>query len=175
MVDQTEAEPGSAELEFRKLWYEAHVARFAADEDHYREAKDATDGFKASADEAFRMLADLRRTGDLDRFIRDIRKWAVAPRTLDFNGFAGQLLLNQLYDRTDEPQRFAHLLAESLTVPASDQEAVEKLTSMVDYVKSIKVGAHPAPGSVPFLLSYFWALADLGSLAGDVGKCCPLH
>ncbi len=31
---------------------------------------------------------------------------------------------------------------------------------MVDYVKSIKVGAYPAPGSVPFLLSYFWALAD---------------
>ena len=69
-------------------------------------------------------------------------------------------MLNRLYDRTDEPQRFAHLLAESLTVPASDQEAVEKLTSMVDYVKSIKVGAYPAPGSVPFLLSYFWALAD---------------
>ncbi|MYH71129.1 MAG: DUF4357 domain-containing protein, partial [Acidimicrobiia bacterium] len=148
------------ELEFRRRWYEAHVARFVADEDHYRGAKDATDGFKASANEALRLLADLRRTGDLDRFIKDIRRWAVAPETLDFNGFAGQLLLNQLYDRTDEPQRFAHLLADSLTVPASEQQAAEKLTSMVDYVKSIKVGAYPAPGSVPFLLSYFWALAD---------------
>lgn len=156
--DPERVSPG--EIEFRQLWYEAHVARFAADEDRYRGAKDATDGFKASAVEALRLLADLRRTGDLDRFIRDIRRWAVAPGTLDFSGFSGQLLLNQLYDRTDEPQRFAHLLADSLTVPASDQEAVEKLASMVDYVRSIKVGAYPAPGSVPFLLSYFWALAD---------------
>ena len=148
------------ELEFRYRWYVAHRDRFVADEERHKEAKAATDGFAASADEALRLLADLRRTDDLDRFIRDIRRWAVAPGTLDFNGFAGQLLLNQLYDRTDEPQRFAHLLADSLTVPASDQEAVEKLTSMVDYVKSIKVGAYPAPGSVPFLLSYFWALAD---------------
>ncbi len=157
-IDSGRVSPG--EIEFRQLWYEAHVGRFAADEDHRQQAKTATDGFKASANEALRLLADLRRTGDLDRFIKDIRKWAVAPGTLDFNGFAGQLLLNQLYDRTDEPQRFAHLLTDSLTVPASDQEAVEKLTSMVDYVKSIKVGAYPAPGSVPFLLSYFWALAD---------------
>ena len=150
----------SGEIELRQRWYQAHVGRFVADQGHYQEAKDATDGFRTSADVALGLLADLRRTGDLDRFISDIRKWAVAPGTLDFNGFAGQLLLNQLYDRTDEPQRFTHLLVESLTVPASDQEAVEKLTSMVDYVKSIKVGAHPAPGSVPFLLSYFWGLAD---------------
>ncbi|MDE0612813.1 MAG: AAA family ATPase [bacterium] len=160
MADQTEAEPGTAELEFRKLWYEAHVARFVADEDHYRVAKDATDGFKASADEALRLLADLRRTGDLDSFIAEMRKWAVAPGTLDFNGFSGQMLLNQLFNQTEEPQRLSHLLAESLTVPASDQEAVAKLKSMADYVETIRVGTHPRPGHLPFLLSYFWALAN---------------
>ena len=149
-----------AELEFRQMWYEAHVARFLADEDHHREAKAATDGFAASADEALRLLTELRRTGDLDPFIEEMRKWAVAPGTLDFNGFSGQMLLNQLFNQTEEPQRLAHLLAESLTVPASDQEAVEKLTSMVDYVETIRVGVHPAPGHLPFLLSYFWALAD---------------
>lgn len=63
-----------AEIEFRQLWYEAHVARFVADEEHYRAAKYATDGFKASADEALGLLADLRRPGGLDRFIKDIRK-----------------------------------------------------------------------------------------------------
>ena len=31
---------------------------------------------------------------------------------------------------------------------------------MVDYIKNIRVGSHPNLGSVPFLLSYFWALAD---------------
>ena len=150
----------AAELEFRRLWYEAHVARFVADEGHYRAAKVATDGFSASADEALRLLAELRRTDDLGGFIEEMRKWAVAPGTLDFNGFSGQMLLNQLFNQTEEPLRLAHLLAESLTVPASDQEAVDKLTSMVDYVETIRVGAHPAPGHLPFLLSYFWALAD---------------
>ena len=150
----------AAELEFRRLWYEAHVARFVADEGHYQAAKVATDGFSASADEALRLLAELRRTDDLGGFIEEMRKWAVAPGTLDFNGFSGQMLLNQLFNQTEEPQRLAHLLAESLTVPASDQEAVEKLTSMVDYVETIRVGVHPAPGHLPFLLSYFWALAD---------------
>ena len=89
-----------------------------------------------------------------------MRKWAVAPGTLDFNGFSGQMLLNQLFNQTEEPQRLSHLLAESLTVPASDQEAVAKLKSMADYVETIRVGTHPRPGHLPFLLSYFWALAN---------------
>ena len=148
------------EVEFRQLWYEAHVARFVADEGHYRAAKYATDGFKASADEALGLLADLGRPGGLDRFIGGMKKWAVAPGTLAFNGFSGQGLLNQLFKQTEEPQKLADLLAESLTVPASSQEAVDKLASMVDYVETIRVGAFPAPGHLPFLLSYFWALAD---------------
>lgn len=150
----------AVELEFRQLWYEAHVARFVADENHYQQARAATDGFAASADEALGLLAELRRTGDLVSFIEGMKKWAVAPGTLAFNGFSGQGLLNQLFKQTEEPQRLADLLAESLTAPASDQEAVDKLASMVDYVETIRVGAFPAPGHLPFLLSYFWALAD---------------
>ena len=149
-----------AELEFRQMWYEAHVARFLADGDRYQEARVDTDGFAASADEALTLLTELRRTGDLAPFIEKMRKWAVAPGTLAFNGFSGQGVLNQLAKLTEEPQRLAGLLAESLTVPASDQEAVDKLTSMVDYVETIRVGTHPAPGHLPFFLSYFWALAD---------------
>ena len=148
------------ETEFRRQWYEAHVARFLADEDHYRKAKEQTDGFSASADEALRLLAELRRTSDLDMFMEGMKKWAVAPGTLTFNGFSGQGMLNLLAKRTEEPQRLAGLLAESLTVPASDQEAVDKLASMVDYVETIRTGAYPSPGHLPFLLSNFWGLAD---------------
>ena len=148
------------ETEFRRQWYEAHVARFLADEDHCRKAKELTDGFSASADEALRLLTELRRTSDLDMFMEGMKKWAVAPGTLTFNGFSGQGMLNQLAKRTEEPQRLASLLAESLSVPASDQEAVDKLASMVDYVETIRIGAHPAPGHLPFLLSNFWGLAD---------------
>ncbi len=156
--DPERISPG--EIEFRQLWYDAHVARFADDEDHYRAAKYATDGFKASADDALRLLAELPRPGGLDRFIGGMKKWAVAPGTLAFNGFSGQGLLNQLFKQTEEPQRLAGLLAESLAVPASDQEAVDKLASMVGYVEAIRVGPFPAPGHLPFLLSYFWALGD---------------
>ena len=156
--DPERVSPG--EVEFRQHWYEAHVARFVADEDHYQAAKVATDGFAASADEALRLRAELSRPGGLDRFIGGMKKWAVAPGTLAFNGFSGQGLLNQLFKQTEEPLRLADLLAESLTVPASDQEAVDKLASMVGYVEAIRVGAFPAPGHLPFLLSYFWALAD---------------
>ena len=72
----------------------------------------------------------------------------------------GQHLLNSLRKHSDEPQHLAGLLAESLAVPASDDEAFVKIRAVVDYVESIRVGSHPAPGRVPFLLSYFWALAD---------------
>ena len=156
--DPERVSPG--EIEFRQLWYDAHVGRFVEDEDNYQAAKVATDGFAASADEAFRLLAELPRPGGLDRFIGGMKKWAVAPGTLAFNGFSGQGLLNQLFKQTEEPQRLADLLAESLAVPASDQEAVDKLASMVGYVETIRVGPFPAPGHLPFLLSYFWALGD---------------
>ena len=75
------------EQEFRQRWYEAHVERFVADEDRYREAKTATDGFIASAEEALELLANLSRTGDLNSFHEQMKAWAVKPGTLAFNGF----------------------------------------------------------------------------------------
>ncbi len=149
-----------AEQEFRQRWYEAHVERFVADENHYREAKTATDGFEASAEEALELLADLRRTGDLNSFHEHMKAWAVKPGTLAFNGFSGQMMLNQLVNRAEDPQQLAMLLVGSLTAPVSDDDAVSKIQSFVDYVESIRVGAHPGRGHVPFLLSYFWGLAD---------------
>ncbi len=70
------------------------------------------------------------------------------------------MFLNQLRDRSADTEALAQILAESLTVPTSDGEAITKITALHDHVESIKVGGHPAPGRVPLLLSYFWALAD---------------
>ncbi|MEZ5278971.1 MAG: AAA family ATPase [Acidimicrobiales bacterium] len=89
-----------------------------------------------------------------------MQAWAVKPGTLAFNGFSGQMMLNQLVKRTEDPADLASLLVECLTIPGSDEEATAKISALVDYVESIRVGAHPAPGHVPFLLSYFWGLAD---------------
>ena len=148
------------EIEFRQLWYEAHVARFVADEDHYRAAKDATDGFRASADEALQLLRELQQTGDVQSFKEQMEVWSKKPGTLAFKGPGGQMIVNQLVNMSEDHQGLAILLADSLAVPTSDEEAVAKIRRVVEHVKSIKVGSHPAPGNVPFLLSYFWALAD---------------
>ena len=146
------------EQEFRRRWYEAHRDRFVADQASYKQSMNELEGFQASAPEALGLLADLRLTGDVDAFIKQMQVWAVKPGTLSFNW--GQHLLNSLRKHSDEPQHLATLLAESLAVPASDDEAFVKIGAVVDHVESIHVGSHPAPGHVPFLLSYFWALAD---------------
>ena len=153
------AERVAREREFRRRWYEAHRDRFMADQASHEQANIELEGFQASAPEALGLLADLRRTGDVDAFIKQMQVWAVKPRTLSFN-WGGQHMLNSLRKHSDEPQHLATLLAESLAVPASDDEAFAKIRAVVDYVESIRVGSHPAPGRVPFLLSYFWALAD---------------
>ncbi len=150
----------SPEQSFRRRWYEAHRARFEADEQRFRESGAATDGFDASASEALALLGELRRTGDLAAFQESMQAWAVKPGTLAFNGFSGQMMLNQLVKRTEEPTELARLLADCLTAPATDDEARTKVSALVEYVEGIRVGAHPAPGHVPFLLSYFWGLAD---------------
>ena len=152
--------PSSKEIEFRRRWYEAHFGRFVADQSRYQEAISATDGFKASADEALQLLAELRRTGDVQSFKERMEVWSRKPGTLAFKGQAGQMLLNQLVNRSEDHQGLAILLTDSLTSPTSDEEAVGKIQRVVEHVKSIKKGAHPAPGNVPFLLSYIWALAD---------------
>ena len=43
---------------------------------------------------------------------------------------------------------------------AGTLDAVAKIQALVDYVEGIRVGAHPAPGRVNFLLSYFWGLEN---------------
>jgi len=149
-----------AEKGFRRRWHEAHVARFYQDSAGYERGRASVDGFDASAAEALDLLVDLRRNGDLITFHEGMKRWSVKPGTLAFNGFSGQMMLNQLVKRTDSPGEVGRLLGDCLSVPARVAEATAKLRAMVDYVESVRVGAHPAPGHVPFLLSYFWGLAD---------------
>lgn len=148
------------EQEFRRRWYEAHRDRFLADEQYYQQAKAKSDRFPASASEALGLLADLARTGDLESFKKRTQAWAVKPTTLGFKGTIGQMMLNIFVNRADEPERVARLLAESLRVPASDDEARAKLDELADYSRSIKKGSTPAIVNVPFVASYFWGLAD---------------
>ncbi|MDE0237048.1 MAG: AAA family ATPase [bacterium] len=155
-----EIEVSDRERQLRKRWYEAHRRRFLADEVGLSQIDGNYAGFDASAAEALELLVGLRRSGGLDAFIGEIRKWAVKPGTLAFNGHSGQMMLNQLAKHSDDPERLARLLAESLSEPGSERDAVSKIATLVAYVEEIKVGSHPAPGHVPFLCSYFWGLAN---------------
>lgn len=151
--------PGDAEREFRRRWHKAHLDRFVADQEWYQESKERWDGFATSADEALSLLIDLRRTGDIKTFVERTDSWSRKPTTNAFKGF-GQMMLNQLASIADDHDELARLLAESLTDPASDREAIDKIREFSEYVERIKVGGRPAPGRVPYLLSYFWALVD---------------
>lgn len=150
----------AAEIEFRRRWYQAHVERFLQDDERVRRSEAGQAGFRASADEALALRDDLVRTGDVEKFRARLQEWAVKPGTLAFNGFSGQMFVNQLVKRTDEPTTLARILSDALTTPSSDGESVGKIERLVEYVESIRLGAHPAPGHTTFLLSYFWGLED---------------
>ena len=154
------AERVASEQEFRRRWYEAHHSRFVADERRYRLAKAKTEQFHSSGAEALGLVDALARTGDLESFKKGTQKWALRPTTIGFKGTIGQMTLNILVNRADEPERIARLLVESLTVPESDEEALAKVGALAEYAKTIKKGATPALTNVPFVLSYFWGLAN---------------
>ncbi|MCY4193976.1 MAG: AAA family ATPase [bacterium] len=153
------AAPSATEIELRRRWYEAHRRRFVADEGH-EENKAGQAKFSASAPEALTLLDELRRTQDAEAFASQMQAWAVKPTILAFNGHSGQKMLNQLVASSDDLPQLASLLAESLTPPASDDEAADKIRGLIAYVEQVRTGANPAPGHVPFLVSYFWGLAD---------------
>jgi 5-methylcytosine-specific restriction protein B len=149
-----------SELDFRRRWYQAHVRRFESDPALVQEATDRQAGFARSAGEALGNLESLRRTRDPEAFRAAMQTWAVKPATMAFNGFAGQMLLNQLVKRSNDPYRLGVLLAECLTAPASEDEATVKIRTLVEQIEAVRTGAQPAPRSAAFLLSYFWALSD---------------
>lgn len=148
------------EADFRRRWYEAHAARFEADIEHAATARAQERGFADSAAEALALRDDFVRTGDVEAFNEGMKRWAVKPGTLAFNGFSGQMFLNQLVKRSDDYGALIRVLADALTLPRNDAEAAAKTQALVDYVETIRVGAHPAPGHGNFLLSYFWGLED---------------
>lgn len=150
----------AAEQEFRHRWYVAHVRRFEADTDVHAHALRRQADFASSASEALSILSALATTRDVTAFQESLQAWAVKPTTLAFNGFSGQMLVNQLVKRAEQSGELADVLVDALTVPTDDDEARHKLRRIVDHIEQIRVGAHPAPGHAPFLVSYFWALLD---------------
>ena len=148
------------EIELRRRWYLAHRNRYFSDQSSVAEGEQADRGFLESADEALALLQKLNKDRGLEEFRVGMQEWAVKPGTLAFNGFSGQMMINQLVKRSGDLDALAGLLADALSVPTTTDDAIAKTRRVEEYVETVRAGAHPAPGHIPFLLSYFWGLAD---------------
>ncbi|MDE0369487.1 MAG: AAA family ATPase [bacterium] len=154
MASAPDAEP--REIEFRRRWYEAHARRAQADIDggHF---KDWLPDLWAAGSEALEIRDRLASSGDLDRFKAEQDAWA-RVNDVGFKGQIGAMFINSLVKNTDDRASLIRLLISGLTAPTDRDSAAQKLDALVDHVNRIKVGAHPAPLSAAFTLSYFWAL-----------------
>lgn len=146
------------EREIRRLWHEAHIARFVADadEDHvpWRERDIAP-----HADEARPFLDALRRSRDLSAFQAGTDRW-VRSFTSGYAGTAGQMIINQLNKMSPDPDGAVTVLLDALTTPTDLDDAMRKIRLLADHLESIRVGAHPSAKRAPFVASYYWGLDD---------------
>ena len=164
--------------EFRRRWYRAHVERFDATEGDAAaassvptaklsmvgaEGRERQARFRRSAPGALACLDGLARSGDLGDFVQSMAVWARSPDALSFNGFSGQMFLNQIGKAADDPEATARVLAETLRPPRDRAEAHRKLTDLTAEVRRIGSGSYPSPGYSAFLASYFWAMQDRAS------------
>ncbi len=172
------------ETEYLQRWFAMIAAQFDADADAVKAAALADDGFQTSRAEAMSILDQLAVERDSAAFKDALQAWATKPGTLGFNGFQGQMFVNQLVNAAPDGGELAYTLIEVLALPDDIDDAVRKITALVGFVQQVKVGAHPAPARAPFLCSYFWGLADntawpiawpsavnqLGSLCGEYSQ-----
>ncbi len=98
-------------------------------------------------------------TRDVEAFRDAMKSWSGKSATY-FNGFAGQMYLNQIANYTTDMGALADLLTDVLRVPSDEAEASRKIDRLVDYVGTIKKGSAPAAGYSPFFLSCQWGLVD---------------
>ena len=155
MANGADAHP--KEIEFRRRWYEAHRRQAEAEPD-YEEFSAWLPEFRARAADVFPLRDRLAADGDLDRFRSELRTWAQTSGVIGFKGLSGSGFVNTLVKRTDDRAELARLLADGLTAPQDRSAAAAKLGALVEHIERVKVGSHPAPGNVPFLLSFFWGM-----------------
>jgi 5-methylcytosine-specific restriction protein B len=148
------------ELERRRRKFAQIRAAFAANEHAQVEWATADANRAQRGPEAFAILDRLTRTSDLASFQSDLEAWSRRPGYEAFHGF-GLMFINQLALRAaEDPEPVARLLASVLQVPGDEEDATAKLGQLVEHVERVQRGGHPAPGRVPFIVSFFWGLQD---------------
>src|SRR5262245_47557532 len=140
MADETTPE-AQQELEWRRRRWRQISALHDADEE--RQAELAV-GWAEQAQGA-QELAGLRgqpaATGDLEGFRTRMDEWSRRPSTGGFHGM-GQMFVHQLANAAEDPSAVADLFTDVLSAPADEAEAAKKLGRLLEYVESVKQGAH---------------------------------
>ena len=153
------------EAERRRLKLDTAWAAYLADAAFYEHRTKLAELRKVRAAEAVALLEELRAHRDPVAFVSSLETWIKNPGYEAFKG-TGLMFLHQVVNRTDDDSLAADLLLDGLTAPASPDEAAAKIRRFVAHVEKIKTGGHPAPKRTPFVLSFFWAMAD-----GDAWPC----
>src|SRR5690606_35782162 len=116
-------------------WYEAQLEAFTRDSDAVAHESAWQQRFDESAPDALTLLDNLARDRNVSEFGSAMALWSARSTTPGFNGFSGQMLLNQLVKRADDERALADLLVRVLARPADLDEASHKLTEFVDYIE----------------------------------------
>ncbi|MCB1029569.1 MAG: hypothetical protein KDB24_17585, partial [Microthrixaceae bacterium] len=70
--------------------------------------------------------------------------------------FGVAMFLNSLVKKSGGSSDLAGLLIETVELPSNDQQADEKLASLLRQVELVREGGHPAPKSAAIFCSFFW-------------------
>lgn len=148
----------ATEQDFRRRWHRAHIDAFisvvGADTPSWRSER--LDPHVGGANE---LIEELARARDLSAFQLGTDRWT---RGFDsgYNGFAGQMTLNQLVKQSPDEDVAVTVLLDALTVPGDLADAQRKIRLLADHMVSISRKGRPSPARAPFVASYFWGIVD---------------
>jgi len=89
-----------------------------------------------------------------------------------FKGIKGQMFFNMVFNIADDINECSDEIKTAITVPTNEQMASSRIKNFSSYVKRlgdqwVEAGntRHKAPkiSSIPFFLSYFWQIQDIGT------------
>ena len=152
MIDDTE-------LSFRLRKFEQIAIAQATDPERMLKIAQVNSDRDRRRVEAVAVLDRFAADRDVERLLDDFEKWCRLPGFDGFNGPNGQMFLKQV-GRAVPSDEAASLLLDVLWLPADEDDARRRISRLVDFVQSVRKGAHPAPARSPFLCSFFWALRD---------------
>ena len=102
---------------------------------------------------------------DIQEFKTELDSYNKQNNLWGFTAVKGQMFFNQMVKTAEDPNKLAELLKELIQEPKDLNDALDKISLLENYCKSIFLQAKdkrkaPNPKSVGYFLSYFWQIHD---------------